>query len=144
MLVHMKQQSAKVIAQHQTQQRQDFQQASSASDWRDFINQYQHNDPLKLVSKAEKNYQSTAEKERKERLILAEKKRKEEIRQAKIREQQRYPAAPAYRPGYTSCRTNCYNSQCYRTYADGRKVKFTAKQKWNYFDNRFEWDSGDC
>ena len=55
-----------------------------------------------------------------------------------------YPPAPAKVPGRVSCSTRCVNADCWRTYDDGRKVKFRAKQKWNPFDNRFEWDAGPC
>jgi hypothetical protein len=55
-----------------------------------------------------------------------------------------YPAQPAKRPGVVSCNTNCRNGDCYRTYEDGRKVHFQATQKWNPFENRFDWDSGSC
>ncbi|MFZ5482901.1 MAG: tetratricopeptide repeat protein [Pseudomonadota bacterium] len=61
---------------------------------------------------------------------------------AKTRET--YPARPAKRPGVTSCNTRCVNADCWRTYDDGRKVRFQAKQKWNSFESRFEWDSGPC
>jgi hypothetical protein len=56
----------------------------------------------------------------------------------------RYPARPAKVSGRVSCNTNCMNADCYRTYDDGRKVRFRAKQKWNPFDSRFEFDSGSC
>jgi hypothetical protein len=36
------------------------------------------------------------------------------------------------------------NADCWRTYDDGRKAKFRARQKWNPFKNRFEWDAGPC
>ena len=57
-----------------------------------------------------------------------------------------YPAAPAPdpRPGYVTCRTNCQNSNCYRTYSDGRQVHFQAQQKWDSFNNTWTWDSGSC
>jgi hypothetical protein len=43
-----------------------------------------------------------------------------------------------------TCNTRCNNGDCYRTYNDGRKVRFQARQKWNPFNNQFEWDSGGC
>ena len=55
-----------------------------------------------------------------------------------------YPAKPAHQPGRTTCNTRCANGDCYRTYSDGRKVHFQAKQKFNPFNNQFEWDSGQC
>jgi len=55
-----------------------------------------------------------------------------------------YPPTPAAKPGYRTCNTRCTNSSCYRTYSDGKKVNFQAKQKWNSMFNRFEWDSGSC
>ena len=44
----------------------------------------------------------------------------------------------------TSCNTRCINDSCRRTYDDGRRVRFRAKQKWNPFNNSFVWDSGSC
>lgn len=55
-----------------------------------------------------------------------------------------YPPVPAKMPARVSCNTRCVNAPCWRTYDDGRKVKFTAKQGWNPFENRFEWDAGPC
>jgi hypothetical protein len=55
-----------------------------------------------------------------------------------------FPARPAAQPGLTTCNTRCLNGDCYRTYGDGRKVRFQAQQKWNPFNNKFEWDSGGC
>jgi hypothetical protein len=55
-----------------------------------------------------------------------------------------YPAQPAKRTGVVSCNTKCNNGDCYRTYDSGKKVHFQAKQKWNPFNNAFEWDSGSC
>lgn len=55
-----------------------------------------------------------------------------------------FPARPAKRLGVVSCNTRCMNADCYRTYDDGKKVRFRAKQKWNPFNNSFEWDSGSC
>ena len=55
-----------------------------------------------------------------------------------------YPARPEAKPGLTTCNTRCVNGDCYRTYGDGRKVHFHAHQKWNPFNNQFEWDSGSC
>lgn len=55
-----------------------------------------------------------------------------------------FPPRPAKVPSRVSCNTRCINADCWRTYDDGRKVKFRARQKWNPFDNRFEWDAGPC
>ena len=55
-----------------------------------------------------------------------------------------YPARPEAKPGLTTCNTKCVNGDCYRTYGDGRKVHFQARQKWNPFNNQFEWESGTC
>lgn len=55
-----------------------------------------------------------------------------------------FPARPAAQPGRTSCNTRCVNGDCYRTYDNGRQVRFQAKQKWNPLNNQFEWDSGSC
>ncbi|TXJ02059.1 MAG: sel1 repeat family protein, partial [Aquabacterium sp.] len=59
-------------------------------------------------------------------------------------EDEGWPARPAKRSGVTSCNTRCINDSCMRTYDDGRRVRFRAKQKWNPFSNSFEWDSGSC
>lgn len=66
--------------------------------------------------------------------------------EAKHAEQQTglYPARPEAKPGLLTCNTRCTNGDCYRTYGDGRKVRFQARQKWNIFNNQFEWDSGSC
>ncbi|KXI22392.1 tetratricopeptide repeat protein [Photobacterium sanguinicancri] len=55
-----------------------------------------------------------------------------------------YPAKPRAKSGFVTCNTKCTNGNCYRTYSDGRKVHFQAKQKWNAFTSQFEWDSGGC
>ncbi|UXI04532.1 tetratricopeptide repeat protein [Photobacterium sp. TY1-4] len=55
-----------------------------------------------------------------------------------------YPAQPAKRPGVVSCNTRCVNATCYRTYDDGRNVKFQAQRKYNALSGQFEWDSGGC
>ena len=55
-----------------------------------------------------------------------------------------FPVRPDVKPGRTTCNTRCLNGDCYRTYDDGRKVQFQAKQKWNPLNNQFEWDSGTC
>jgi hypothetical protein len=56
----------------------------------------------------------------------------------------RYPEAPAAKSGYTTCRTNCFNGDCYRTYSNGQQVHFQAKRKFNPFNGQWEWDSGGC
>ena len=55
-----------------------------------------------------------------------------------------YPPRPQAQAGVTTSRTNCNNGDCYRTYADGRKKRFQAQQKWNSLSNRFEFDAGTC
>jgi TPR repeat protein len=55
-----------------------------------------------------------------------------------------FPAAPATRPGVTSCNTRCNNGQCLRTYDSGKHVAFQAEHKFNAFNNEWEWDSGTC
>lgn len=67
-----------------------------------------------------------------------------EQRQSTAQNNSPFPARPAPKPGYTTCNTQCYNGNCYRTYDDGRQVNFQAQQKWNPFNNQFEWDSGGC
>jgi len=66
--------------------------------------------------------------------------------EAKLAEQQAgpYPARPEAKPGLVTCNTRCTNGDCFRTYGDGRKVRFQARQKWNPINNQFEWDSGGC
>lgn len=59
-------------------------------------------------------------------------------------EQAKYPSRPAVKPGYTTCNTRCNNGDCYRTYSDGRKVRFQAQQKFNPFTSQWEFDSGSC
>ncbi len=39
------------------------------------------------------------------------------------------PARPESKPGLTTCNTGCVDGDCYRTYGDGRKVHFQARQK---------------
>lgn len=56
----------------------------------------------------------------------------------------RFPARPQRRAGVISCNTNCWNGDCYRTYDDGRKVRFQARMNFNPFTNQMEWDSGPC
>lgn len=56
----------------------------------------------------------------------------------------RFPAVPASTPGIVSCNTRCINARCYRTYSDGRRVQFTARQNFNPFTRQFEFDSGPC
>ncbi len=48
------------------------------------------------------------------------------------------------RPGYTTCNTKCINAACTRTYADGREVRFQAKQVWDPFESTFKFDPGPC
>ena len=56
----------------------------------------------------------------------------------------KYPARPAAKSGYIRCNTRCSNGDCYRTYSDGRKVRFQAERKYNPFNSQWEWDSGSC
>lgn len=55
-----------------------------------------------------------------------------------------FPPRPAKVNGRVSCNTRCINSQCWRTYDNGRKVRFQARQKINPFTNQLEWDAGPC
>ena len=59
-------------------------------------------------------------------------------------EASKYPARPAAKSGYVTCNTKCNNADCYRTYSDGRKVRFQAQQKFNPFTSQWEYDSGTC
>lgn len=60
------------------------------------------------------------------------------------RTQSLFPARPTSRAGVTSCNTRCNNGDCYRTYDDGRQVRFRARQTFNPMTNQFEWDAGSC
>lgn len=55
-----------------------------------------------------------------------------------------FPAPPQSREGYVTCNTRCNNADCYRTYSDGRQVRFQARQVWDAFNNTFKYDSGGC
>ena len=55
-----------------------------------------------------------------------------------------FPARPAKRPGVVSCNTSCVNASCMRTYDDGRKVRFQAKQVYDPFSRQWKFDSGNC
>ncbi|MBY8967231.1 SEL1-like repeat protein [Algiphilus sp. NNCM1] len=55
-----------------------------------------------------------------------------------------FPPAPDSKPGVVSCRTRCWNGECYRTYDDGRKVRFQAERRIDPFTGDLDWDSGDC
>ncbi|CAK2702403.1 conserved exported hypothetical protein [Vibrio crassostreae] len=55
-----------------------------------------------------------------------------------------FPARPEKVSGKVSCNTRCINSTCWRTYDDGKQVKFQAQQKFNALTGQFEWDSGSC
>jgi len=69
-----------------------------------------------------------------------------EVRQQFQAEQSssRFPPRPQGRAGVTTCNTQCTNSDCYRTYDDGRQVRFQARQRWNAMSNQFDWDAGSC
>ena len=55
-----------------------------------------------------------------------------------------FPARPAKRSGIVSCNTSCVNASCMRTYDDGRKVRFQAKQVYDPFSRQWKFDSGKC
>lgn len=59
-------------------------------------------------------------------------------------ESPQFPPAPASRAGHTTCSTRCVNGDCYRTYSDGRRVRFQAQRKFNPVTSQWEWDSGGC
>lgn len=61
-----------------------------------------------------------------------------------VNSQSKYPAAPAHQKGVITCRTNCWNGDCYRTYSDGTKKHFQAPRRYNPMSGQFEWDSGGC
>ncbi|WP_028453653.1 tetratricopeptide repeat protein [Chitinilyticum aquatile] len=55
-----------------------------------------------------------------------------------------YPEKPNKVSGSITCNTQCYNSECYRTYDTGKKVKFRAKNKYNPVSGQWEWGPGSC
>lgn len=55
-----------------------------------------------------------------------------------------YPPKPAKRPGVLSCNTQCENGDCYRTYDNGKRKHFQARQKYNPLSGHWEWDAGSC
>ena len=55
-----------------------------------------------------------------------------------------FPSAPAHRPGVITCNTRCVNGDCFRTYSDGRQVRFQASRRFNPVSGQWEWDSGGC
>ena len=55
-----------------------------------------------------------------------------------------FPVAPPKKPGVTSCNTKCVNATCFRTYDDGRKVRFNARQVFDPLSNSWKFDSGSC
>lgn len=55
-----------------------------------------------------------------------------------------FPARPAPRAGYVTCNTRCNNADCYRTYSDGRQIRFQARQTWDPLSSSFKYDSGSC
>jgi hypothetical protein len=55
-----------------------------------------------------------------------------------------FPPRPAKKPGVVSCETKCCAGSCFRTYDDGRKVKFEAPQKVNPQTRQLEWELPPC
>jgi uncharacterized protein len=55
-----------------------------------------------------------------------------------------FPERPAKQPGVVSCNTRCENAACWRTYDNGKKVRFQAKQVFDPFTSQFKFDSGMC
>ena len=55
-----------------------------------------------------------------------------------------FPERPAQREGMLSCNTRCVNAACWRTYDDGKKIKFRAQRKYNASTRQWELDSGGC
>lgn len=52
-----------------------------------------------------------------------------------------FPAPPKQT---NSCNTRCIAGKCWRTYGDGRKLRFQAMQKWHTSKRKFVLDSGSC
>jgi len=55
-----------------------------------------------------------------------------------------FPPKPPKVPGQIRCNTRCINDMCWRTYDDGRRVKFRARPKWDPFQQRWVFDPGPC
>lgn len=55
-----------------------------------------------------------------------------------------FPSVPDAILGRVTCNTRCINGNCYRTYDDGKQVRFQARQDWDPMQNTFVWDSGGC
>lgn len=61
-----------------------------------------------------------------------------------IREAQLFPEVPEKVNGVVSCNTQCQNVSCWRTYDNGKKVRFQAKQVFDPFTSQWKFDSGSC
>ncbi len=55
-----------------------------------------------------------------------------------------YPTRPIVQTGVVTCRTQCINSDCYRTYSNGAHVHFQTPMAWNPITNQMEFSSGGC
>ena len=74
-------------------------------------------------------------------VLIAANNVKEEAPQASI---DPFPARPDKRSGVVSCNTRCVNAACWRTYDNGKKVQFQAKQVFDPFSSSWKFDSGNC
>jgi hypothetical protein len=52
-----------------------------------------------------------------------------------------FPAPPEQ---MNSCNTRCIAGKCWRTFGDGRKLRFHATQIWSESKRKIAWDSGSC
>jgi TPR repeat protein len=55
-----------------------------------------------------------------------------------------FPARPGKTPGVVSCNTRCVNAACWRTYDNGKKVRFQAQHKFDALSGEWKFDSGAC
>jgi alpha/beta superfamily hydrolase len=55
-----------------------------------------------------------------------------------------FPNRPNKIPGRVSCNTRCLNATCWRTYDDGKKVRFQAQRKYDAISGEWKFDSGGC
>lgn len=53
-----------------------------------------------------------------------------------------FPSRHAKHPGVITCNTRCQNADCYRTYDNGKQVRFQAKQVFDPFNSQWKFDPG--
>lgn len=62
----------------------------------------------------------------------------------KAHHESRYPAAPPEQAGRTTCRTRCFNGDCFRTYGDGSRKRFQAERRYDSMSGEWEYEPGPC